>query len=154
MDRTSILRQSYLFKSIKTSTVEKKYFQSTADIPYPPYLSFRSCLDFTVNKFNVILFCLFKVLFGIFTLFFLANRPLFAATKQCKSTQKHLSTKLEIKSKHLLRVCNPTEQLAPHSPRPARGGFYGLLPSCIVQAVCPASFRRETWQLLIKSFVR
>ena len=31
------------------------------------------------------------------------NRPLFAAPKQCKSAQKHLSTKLEIKSKQILK---------------------------------------------------
>ena len=30
-------------------------------------------------------FCLFEILFGIFTLFTLANRPLFAATQGCKS---------------------------------------------------------------------
>ena len=63
---------------------------------------FRSCLDFTANKFYVILFSLFEALFTIFTLFVLANRPLFAATKQCKSAQKYLSTKLEIKFKQLL----------------------------------------------------
>ena len=34
---------------------------------------------------------------------FLPNRPLFAATKQCKSAQKYLSTKLEIKSKQILK---------------------------------------------------
>ena len=45
----------------------------------------RICLDFTANKFYVILFSLFEALFTIFTLFVLANRPLFAATKQCKS---------------------------------------------------------------------
>ncbi|MBR3858730.1 MAG: hypothetical protein IKJ18_01760, partial [Bacteroidaceae bacterium] len=60
------------------------------------------CLDFTANKFYVILFSLFEALFTIFTLFVLANRPLFAATKQCKSAQKYLSTKLEIKSKQIL----------------------------------------------------
>ena len=60
-------------------------------------------MDFTVNKFYVILFSLFEVLFGIFTLFVLANRLLFAASKQCKSAQKHLSTKLEIKPKQLLK---------------------------------------------------
>ncbi len=37
----------------------------------------RSCLDFTANKFKKILFCLFEVLFGIFVLSVLANRPLF-----------------------------------------------------------------------------
>ena len=63
---------------------------------------FRICLNFTANKFDVILFCLFEALFGIFTLFALANRPLFAAFKQCKSTQNNLSTKLEIKSKQIL----------------------------------------------------
>ena len=52
--------------------------------------------------FYVILFRLFESLFGIFTFFGLANRPLFAATKQCKSSQKQLSTKLEIKSKQIL----------------------------------------------------
>ena len=62
----------------------------------------RICLDFTANKFYVILFSLFEALFTIFTLFVLANRPLFAATKQCKSAQKYLSTKLEIKSKQIL----------------------------------------------------
>ena len=66
--------------------------------------AFRICLDFTANKFHVILFSLFEALFTIFTLFVLANRPLFAATKQCKSAQKHLSTKLEIKSKQILNV--------------------------------------------------
>ena len=59
-------------------------------------------MDFTANKFYVILFSLFEALFTIFTLFVLANRPLFAATKQCKSAQKYLSTKLEIKSKQIL----------------------------------------------------
>ena len=86
----------------------------------------RICLDFTVYCFYVILFRLFESLFGIFTFFGLArivltsawklacmlrecslfslgiNRPLFAATKQCKSSQKQLSTKLEIKSKQIL----------------------------------------------------
>ena len=64
----------------------------------------RICLDFTANKFYVILFSLFEALFTIFTLFVLANRPLFAATKQCKSAQKYLSTKLEIKSKQILNA--------------------------------------------------
>ena len=63
----------------------------------------RIYLDFNANKFYVVLFCLFEVLFGTFALFVLANRPLFAATKQCKSTQKHPSTKLEIKLKQLLK---------------------------------------------------
>ena len=45
------------------------------------------------------LFGLFEALFGIFTLFDFANRQLFAALKQCKSAQKLLSTKLELKSK-------------------------------------------------------
>ena len=40
-------------------------------------LNFRICLDFTANKFYVILFSLFEALFTIFTLFVLANRPLF-----------------------------------------------------------------------------
>ena len=62
----------------------------------------RICLDFTVYCFYVILFRLFESLFGIFTFFGLANRPLFAATKQCKSPQKQLSTKLEIKFKQIL----------------------------------------------------
>ena len=66
----------------------------------------RICLDFTANKFYVILFSLFEALFTIFTLFVLANRPLFAATKQCKSAQKYLSTKLEIKSKQILKQTN------------------------------------------------
>ena len=64
--------------------------------------NYRICLDFTVYCFYVILFRLFESLFGIFTFFDLANRPLFAATKQCKSSQKQLSTKLEIKSKQIL----------------------------------------------------
>ena len=55
---------------------------------------FRSCLDFTANKFKEILFCLFEVLFGIFALSVLANRPLFAANQEYKSTQKVFSTKL------------------------------------------------------------
>ena len=63
---------------------------------------YRICFDFNANKFHVILFCLFEALLGIFTLFALANRPLFAVSKQSKSTQKHLSTKLEIKSKQTL----------------------------------------------------
>ena len=62
----------------------------------------RICLDFTVNKFYIVLFCLPEVLFVIFTLFVLANRPLFASPKQSKSAQKHLSAKLEIKSKQIL----------------------------------------------------
>ena len=62
----------------------------------------RIRLDFTANVFNVMLFCLFEPLFGIFALFVLANRSLFAVPKQSKSTQKHLSTKLEIKSKQIL----------------------------------------------------
>ena len=68
------------------------------------HIFLRICLDFTGNKFYVILFGLFEALFTIFTLFVLANRPLFAATKQCKSAQKYLSTKLEIKSKQILKV--------------------------------------------------
>ena len=64
----------------------------------------RIRLDFTANVFNVMLFCLFEPLFGIFALFVLANRPLFAVPKQSKSTQKHLSTKLEIKSKQTLTI--------------------------------------------------
>ena len=64
--------------------------------------NYRICLDFTVYCFYVILFRLFESLFGIFTFFDLANRPLFAAIKQCKSSQKQLSTKLEIKSKQIL----------------------------------------------------
>ena len=55
------------------------------------------------SRLNVT-FCLFEALFGTFTLFVLANRPLFAASKQCKSAQKYLSTKLEIKSKQILTV--------------------------------------------------
>ena len=68
------------------------------------FYSIRICLDFTANKYYVILFSLFEALFTIFTPFVLANRPLFAATKQCKSAQKYLSTKLEIKSKQILRI--------------------------------------------------
>ena len=64
----------------------------------------RSCLDFTANKFKNELFGLFVALFGIFALSILANRPLFAANRVYKATQKALSTKLEIKSKQLLRV--------------------------------------------------
>ncbi len=48
------------------------------------------------------LFGLFETFFGIFALSFLANRPLFAANREYKSTQKRPSTKLEIKSKQLL----------------------------------------------------
>ena len=59
----------------------------------------ESVWDFTANKYYVMLFSLFEALFGIFTLFDFANRPLFAALKQCKSAQKLLSTKLELKSK-------------------------------------------------------
>ena len=75
---------------------------SSADFSYWRKWIIRICLDFTANKFHVILFSLFEALFTIFALFVLANRPLFAATKQCKSAQKHLSTKLEIKSKQIL----------------------------------------------------
>ena len=46
----------------------------------------RIYLDFNANKFYVVLFCLFEVLFGTFALFVLANRPLFAVSKQNKST--------------------------------------------------------------------
>ena len=53
------------------------------------------------------LFGLFEVLFGIFALSLFANRPLFAANREYKSTQKLLSTKLEIKSKQLLTVPRP-----------------------------------------------
>ena len=67
-------------------------------------ITFRSCLDFTANKFKKILFCLFEVLFGIFVLSVLANRPLFAANREYKSTQKVFSTKLEIKFKQLLTI--------------------------------------------------
>ena len=62
----------------------------------------RSCLDFTVKKFKNELFCFFEALFGIFALSILANRPLFTANREYKSTQKVLSTKLEIQSKQLL----------------------------------------------------
>ena len=71
---------------------------------YKRAIFFRICLNFTVNKIDVILFCLFEVLFGTFSLFVLVNRLLFTASKQCKSAQKHLSTKLEIKSKQILRL--------------------------------------------------
>ena len=49
-----------------------------------------------------LLFGFSEALFGIFTFFVLANRPLFAAPKQCKYTQKHLSAKLEIILKQIL----------------------------------------------------
>ena len=52
------------------------------------------------------LFGLFEALFGIFALSILANRPLFVANREYKSTQKFLSTKLEIKSKQLLNSVN------------------------------------------------
>ena len=111
----------------------------------------RICLDFTANKFYVILFGLFEALFTIFTLFVLANRPLFifnedrlyslsivseltcarwhypccdqtvqicsrrgmkasVATTEASASQRsatcrpHLSTKIEIKSKQILKV--------------------------------------------------
>ena len=41
----------------------------------------ESVLDFSANQYYVMLFSLFEVLFGIFTLFDFANRPLFAASK-------------------------------------------------------------------------
>ena len=41
----------------------------------------ESVRDFTANKYYVMLFSLFEILFGIFTLSALANRPLFAALK-------------------------------------------------------------------------
>ena len=73
-----------------------KFFRESSDsVRILSCICFRICLDFTANKFYVILFSLFEALFTIFTLFVLANRPLFAATKQCKSAQKYLSTKLE-----------------------------------------------------------
>ena len=65
-------------------------------------LILRICLDFTVNMFFYGLFGLFEVIFGTFTLSVLANRPLFAASRERKSAQKSLSTKLEIKSKQIL----------------------------------------------------
>ena len=43
-----------------------------------------------------------RLFFGIFTLLILADRLLFAATQESKSTQKFLSDKLEIKSKQIL----------------------------------------------------
>ena len=49
------------------------------------------------------LFGLFESLFGIFLLSILANRPLFAAPREKKSTQKVFLTKAEIKSKQLLK---------------------------------------------------
>ena len=55
------------------------------------------------------LFGLFEVLFGIFALSLFANRPLFAANREYKSTQKLLSTKLEIKSKQLLTLSHEVE---------------------------------------------
>ena len=91
----------------------------------------RSCLDFIANKFEeelllsvkllnsaepasslcsrrIATFGLFEVIFGTFILTVLANRPLFAASREYKSAQKFLSTKLEIKSKQLLNQCaNP-----------------------------------------------
>ena len=69
------------------------------------------CLDFTVNMFYVVLFCLFEVLFGILALSFLANRPLLAADREDNPTRKYLSTKLEIKSKQLLELTEKRSQL-------------------------------------------
>ena len=63
---------------------------------------FRICLDFIANQFQEELFGLFEVIFGTFTLSVLANRLLFGASRECKSVQKSLSTKLEIKSKQIL----------------------------------------------------
>ena len=88
-----------------TTTITMNYKHYCADeLKSTDITELRICLDFTANKFYVILFSLFEALFTIFTLFVLANRPLFAATKQCKSAQKYLSTKLEIKSIQILRL--------------------------------------------------
>ena len=88
-----------------TTTITITYKHYCADeLKSTDITELRICLDFTANKFYVILFSLFETLFTIFTLFGLANRPLFAATKQCKSAQKYLSTKLEIKSIQILRL--------------------------------------------------
>ena len=51
----------------------------------------RFCFDFTANLFSCLLFGLSEALFGIFTLSVLANRPLFASSRECKSTRKYLS---------------------------------------------------------------
>ena len=57
-------------------------------------LTLRVCLDFISS--------LVEILFGIFELSALANRPLFAAIRETKSPRKYFSTKLEIKSKQTL----------------------------------------------------
>ena len=54
--------------------------------------------------FFILLFGLSEALLGIFVLSILANRPLFAAPWQHKSTQKHLSAKLEIILKQILNA--------------------------------------------------
>ena len=64
----------------------------------------EAVLDFIADMFKDMLFGLFEILFGIFSLSILANRPLFAAPREKKPTQKVLSTKTEIKSKQLLIV--------------------------------------------------
>lgn len=45
-----------------------------------------------------LLFGLSEVLYGIFALSFLANRPLCAANRERKVLQKHLSYKLDLKT--------------------------------------------------------
>ena len=77
-------------------------------------------MDFTVNMFYVVLFCLFEVLFGILALSFLANRPLLAANREDNPTRKHLSTKLEIKSKQLLSFFSPNFTLNHSHAAPGR----------------------------------
>ena len=64
----------------------------------------EAVLDFIADMFKDMLFGLFEILFGIFSLSILANRPLFAAPREKKPTQKVLSTKAEIKPKQLLIV--------------------------------------------------
>ena len=90
----------------------------------------RSCLDFTANKFKNELFGLFAALFGIFVLSILANRPLFAANREYKTTQKNLSTKLEIKSKQLLNIAHESTRIDTdlgETLRPRAFGMFAVL---------------------------
>ena len=86
----------------------------------------EAVLDFIADMFKDMLFGLFEILFGIFSLSILANRPLFAAPREKKPTQKVLSTKAEIKSKQLLIVfpmCMMAVAIAPSGP----SAVYGCL---------------------------
>ena len=68
---------------------------------------YRICFRIIASLFLNLLFGLSVGLLGIFALSILANRPLFAAPWQRKSTLKHLSAKLEINLKQILSYYKP-----------------------------------------------